>query len=350
MSLKRLPELVWGGRRCFLQVLLPSSQGLWYHKKSTCATKQISPPGTEAKDGIDALFSFEQQSVILQFLNSASEEELSTIKLLQGKKSLNVIEYRNKHGPFQELQNLLQVPSFQYKTAVKVCSFILNPLEKEEKKTCTPMSARKCISPAIKKSRLKTAKSIVSIVFGVQKISWAHVNRDLVVQNWHLENYRNKEETFTPATYLDRVSTIISKIPEADFYILEKVGLPPTNAALFPVTLHLRIMEAVLYALLQNSFGKDGQPQVLSMARNAVGRYFGLMLGEARISGVDLVKQFLLDSAKETSHVSFANNVATRQMHAMLSNPWRREEELCDSLLQAIAFYELLVLDTYEMS
>ncbi|KAK9407206.1 transcription elongation factor mitochondrial [Crotalus adamanteus] len=109
------------------------------------------------------------------------------------------------------------------------------PSEKEEKKTCTPMSARKCISPAIKKSRLKTAKSIVSIVFGVQKISWAHVNRDLVVQNWHLENYRNKEETFTPATYLDRVSTIISKIPEADFYVLEKVGLPPTNAALFPL-------------------------------------------------------------------------------------------------------------------
>uniref|UniRef100_A0A2D4ICW0 Transcription elongation factor, mitochondrial n=2 Tax=Micrurus lemniscatus lemniscatus TaxID=129467 RepID=A0A2D4ICW0_MICLE len=350
MSLKRLPGLFWGGRRCFLQVLLPSSQGLWYCKKTTSPRKLVSPSGTEAKNAIDALFSSEQQSVILQFLNSASEEELSAVKLLQGKKSLNVMEYRNNHGPFQELQSLLQVPSFQYKTVVKVCNFILNPLEKEEKKNCNPMSARKCISPPIKRSSLKTANSIVSIVFGMQKISWAHVNRDLVVQNWHLENYRYKEETFTPAVYLETVSTIISKIPEADFYVLEKIGLPPTNAALFPVTLHLRIMEAVLYALLQKRFGKDGQPQVLSIARNAVGRYFGLMLGESRISGVDLVKQFLLDSATQTSRVSFANNVVARHMHIVSGNSWKREEELCDSLLQAIAFYELLVFDTDEMS
>lgn len=151
--------LSFSGRRCFLQVLLPSSQGLWYCEKSTCAKKQISPSRTEAKDAIDTLFSSEQQSVILQFLNSASEEELSAVKLLQGKKSLNVMEYRNNHGPFQELQSLLQVPSFRYKTAVKVCNFILNPLEKEEKKPCNPMSARKCISPPIKKNRLKVGFS-----------------------------------------------------------------------------------------------------------------------------------------------------------------------------------------------
>ncbi|XP_007423559.1 transcription elongation factor, mitochondrial [Python bivittatus] len=350
MSVKRLPGLFWGGRKCFLQVLLTSSQGLLYHKKSTSVVKQISPSATEAKHAIDDLFSSEQQSVILQFLNSASEEELSAVKLLQGKRSFNIIGYRNKHGPFQELQTLLQVPFFQYKTAVKVCNFILKPLEKEEKKTCSPVSGMKCISPAIEKKRLKTANSIVSIVFGMHKISWAHVNRELVVQNWHLEIYKNKEETFTPAMYFTTISTIISTIPEADFYVLEKIGLPPTHAALFPVTLHLRIMEAVLYALLQKRFGEDGQHKVLSMARNAVGRYFGLMLGDVRISGIDLVKQFLLDSVTQTSRVSFTNNVATRHMHIVSGNIWKREEELCDSLLQAIAFYELLILNTNENS
>ncbi|XP_070596543.1 transcription elongation factor, mitochondrial isoform X2 [Erythrolamprus reginae] len=259
------------------------------------------------------------------------------------------MEYRNNHGPFQELQSLLQVPSFQYKTAVKVCNFILTPLEKEEKKTYNSISARKYISPPIEKNRLKTANSIVSIVLGVQKISWAHVSRDLVVHDWHLQNYRPKEDTFTPATYFDTVSTIISKIPEADFYVLEKIGLPLSNAGLFPVTLHLRVMEAVLYALLQKHFGEDGQPQVLSIGRNVVGRYFGLMMGESRISGVDLVKQFLLDSTTQTSRVSFANSVVAKHMHIVSGNSWKREEELCDSLLQAIAFYELLVLDTDEM-
>lgn len=112
----------------------------------------------EAKHAIDDLYSSEQRSAVLHLLNSASEAELSAVKLMRGRKSVNILEYRNKHGPFQNLQSLLKVPLFQYKTAVKVCNFILNPLAKEErkeKKTHSAVSAMKMIKPEIERERLE---------------------------------------------------------------------------------------------------------------------------------------------------------------------------------------------------
>ncbi|CAI5765566.1 transcription elongation factor, mitochondrial isoform X1 [Podarcis lilfordi] len=297
------------GRRCFLQVPFGSSslQPLYLllcHKKSTYVTHLNSASAAEnfkeTKRAIDDLYSTEQKSTVLQLLNSASEKELSAVKLMRGRKSMNIIEYRNKHGPFRNLQCLLEVPLFQYKTAVKVCNFILNPNAKEErkeKKIQSVTSAMKYIKPDIERERLE-------------------------------------------------ISSVISRLPEADFYVLEKSGLSALNANLFPVTLHLRTVEAMLYALLQKTFSQDGQYKVLSMARSAVGKHFELMVGDSRTSGIDLVKQFLLESVTHAEpRVNFSREQVVNYRNVLSSNKQWRDEELCDSLLQAIAFYELLILN-----
>ncbi|XP_062976002.1 transcription elongation factor, mitochondrial isoform X2 [Elgaria multicarinata webbii] len=238
MSLKGLPDLLRIGRRCFLQIPFGSSRLLWCHK-STSVIQQDSALAAEhfkeAKHVIDDLYSSEQRSAVLQLLNSGSEEELSAVKLLRGRKSINVIEYRNRHGPFQDLQSLLEVPLFQYKTAVKVCNFILNPLAKEEtkdRKTQNAMLTMKCIKPEIERERLESANSIVSVVFGTRKIAWTHVNRRLVIQDWQQQECTMfMKGAYMPAMYLKEISSIVSRIPEADFYVLEKCGLSAQNAA-----------------------------------------------------------------------------------------------------------------------
>lgn len=134
---------------------------LWC-RKSTSVTQQDSTGSSsvlenfkEPKPSIDDLYSSEQKSIVLQQLNLATVEELSAVKLLRGRKSINIIEYRNKHGPFQDLESLLGVPLFQYKTAVKVCDFILNPMAKEERKEKKISSIMKCIKPEIEIEKLK---------------------------------------------------------------------------------------------------------------------------------------------------------------------------------------------------
>ncbi|XP_053231188.1 transcription elongation factor, mitochondrial isoform X1 [Podarcis raffonei] len=359
MGWRGLPDLLRAGRRCFLQVPFgsPSLQPLYLllcHKKSTYVTHLNSASAAEnfkeTKRAIDDLYSTEQKSTVLQLLNSASEKELSAVKLMRGRKSMNIIEYRNKHGPFRNLQCLLEVPLFQYKTAVKVCNFILNPNAKEErkeKKIQSVTSAMKYIKPDIERERLETANSIVSVVFGTRKIAWAHVNRRLAVQDWQQQECTMfMKGAYMPAVYLEEISSVISRLPEADFYVLEKSGLPALNANLFPVTLHLRTVEAMLYALLQKTFSQDGQYKVLSMARSAVGKHFELMVGDSRTSGIDLVKQFLLESVTHAEpRVNFSREQVVNYRNVLSSNKQWRDEELCDSLLQAIAFYELLILN-----
>lgn len=105
-------------------------------------------------------------------------------------------------------------------------------------------------------------------------------------------------------------------------------------------------MEAMLYALLNKTFAQDGQHQVLSMTRNAVGKHFELMIGDTRTSGKELVKQFLSESVLKEPRVFFPSDKIFHYRQMFSSTEQHRVEELYDSLLQAVAFYELAVFDT----
>nr|XP_056718561.1 transcription elongation factor, mitochondrial [Euleptes europaea] len=360
MSFKGLVGLMQRGRRGFLQLPLGSLRlqplYLLWCQKSTSVAQQDSIDSSsvpeilrEPRPSIDDLYSFEQKSAVLQLLNLATVEELSAVKLMRGRKSINVVEHRKKHGPFQDLQSLLEVPLFQYKTAVKVCDFILNPLAKEERKerkTHNASSIMKFIKPEIESKKLKSASDIVSIVFGTRKIAWAHVNTHLTIHDWQQQECTMfMKGAYMPSVYLEEISSVVSSLPEADFYVLEKSGLSALNANLFPVTLHLRTVEAMLYALLHKTFAQEGQHKVLSMARVFVGKHFGLMVGDSRTSGIDLVKQLLLESVTVPKpRVNFPRNRVVSYQNLLSANKPRRDEELCDSLLQAVAFFELLTL------
>uniref|UniRef100_A0A6J0SSI4 Transcription elongation factor, mitochondrial n=1 Tax=Pogona vitticeps TaxID=103695 RepID=A0A6J0SSI4_9SAUR len=354
MTVKGLRCLLRTGRTCFLRVPFSTSQVLWYKKSSTTVTQGDSASTDkhfkETSCAIDDLYSSEEKSTVLHLLNSASKEELTALKLIRGRKSAKIIDHRDKHGPFQNLQSLLEVPTFQYKTTIEVCNFILKHLTKEGKavKNQNPISIiMKYVTSEIERERLKAANSIVSVVFGTRKIAWAHVDRHLTVQDWQQQEYTMfMKGSYVPALYLEEISSVVSKFPEADFYVLEKTGFSNHNPGLFPVSLHQRTVEAMLYALLHKTFAQNGEQKVLSMPRNAVGKYFGLMVGGARASGIDLVKKFLLESLTQAeARVNFPNHQILCYRNALLVKQ-KRDEELCDSLLQAIAFCEFLRQDT----
>ncbi|XP_054366930.1 transcription elongation factor, mitochondrial isoform X2 [Mirounga angustirostris] len=302
--------LVAGGRwRCF-PVPFRSSLFQVLHnsccRKKSTAPKKIIPNAAicdentkEPGNALDKLFSSEQQASILHVLNTASNKELETFRLLRGRKSVNIIEHREKFGPFQNLESLMNVPLFQYKTTIQICNSILCPeTGGKKRKFQDNRLLRKLIKPEIERERLK-------------------------------------------------ISSVISKMPKADFYVLEKIGLSIQNSSRFPVVLHFHIMEAMLYALLNKTFVQDGQHQVLSMNRNGVGKHFELMIGDTRTSGKELVKQFLSESVlKEEPRVVFPTEKIVHYRQMFSSTEQQRAEELYDSLLQAVAFYELAVFDT----
>ncbi|KAM9597685.1 transcription elongation factor, mitochondrial [Trichechus inunguis] len=324
-------------------------------EKSTAPTKIIPNVAfcgentKESGNALDKFFSSEQQASILRVLNTASNKELEAFKLLRGRKATNIVEHREKFGPFQNLESLMNVPLFQYKTTIQVCNSILFPeTKKKKRKLQENRLLGKLIKPDIGRERLKALNSIVSIVFGTRRIAWAHLDRKMAVLDWQQdERCRMMKGTYLSSVYLEEMSLVVSKMPKADFYILEKTGLPIQNSSLFPILLHFHIVEAMLYTLLNKTFAQDGQHQVLSMNRNAVGKHFELMIGDTRTSGKELVKQFLSESVlKAEPRVFFPSDKVVQYRQMISSTEQNRVEELYDSLLQAIAFYELAVFDT----
>ncbi|XP_078257592.1 transcription elongation factor, mitochondrial [Rhinoraja longicauda] len=296
---------------------------------------------------LDRLFTPGERDAILQVLNTASREELSGIKLLRGRKSANIVQHRLESGPFTHLQSLLQVPLFKHKTILKVCQSILSPLQepaKREKK----LHGLKFIKPDVERKRLLAAKTIVSIVIGIRRIAWAHVDNNLTVLDWDQEeSHRYMKGPYQPSLYLEEISSAVSKIPAAEFYVLEKPGISTQNTNLFPVTLHLRTVEAMLHGLLCPHYPQDGQHRVLSVVRTAVGKHFQLMVGEARTSGRELIQQLMVDSVtQENPRVVFPQDALARYRRLFQRAGPDRGEEMCDALLQAIAFYEFLFNDS----
>ncbi|XP_003972027.1 transcription elongation factor, mitochondrial [Takifugu rubripes] len=304
---------------------------------STTACKEDNRP-------LDAYYTSEQREVILHLLNTATPSELAGVKLLRGRKSLNIVEYRTKHGPFKTLESLVNVPLLKHKSAVTVFHSILNPVKKERK---VKISLAKFIRPEVDRSWLEDAGSIVSVVCGTNKIAWSHVNRGMMVLDWQQVDCPNFfRGTYLASAYLSDVSEVVSLLPSTDFYIIEKPSISVQNTALFPIMAHMRTVEAMLFALLEprnTPPNSNIPPRVLNMMRTGVGRHFGLMVGESRTSGAQTVRQLMTDSVtQKIPRVNFPPELLLKYRDHFQMGGRREGEELCDALLQAVAFYELL--------
>lgn len=79
------------------------------------------------------------------------------------------------------------------------------------------------------------------------------------------------------------------------------------------------------------------------MMRTAVGRHFGLMVGECRTSGAQTLRQLMTESVtQKLPRINFPQDLLVKYRSSFQMGSRKEGDELCDSLLQAVAFYELL--------
>ncbi|XP_037328766.2 transcription elongation factor, mitochondrial isoform X2 [Pungitius pungitius] len=308
------------------------------------AISSTSEPCDEDDRSLDACYTSEQRHAILQLLNTATPSELAGVKLLRGRKSVNIVDYRTKNGPFPTLESVVNVPLLKHKSAVTVFNSILNPVKKEKK---VKIQLAKFIRPEVDRSWLEDASNIVSLVCGTNKIAWAQVDRGMMVLDWRQVECPNfLRGTYMASAYLNDVSEVVALLPPADFYIIEKSSISVQNTTLFPIMVHMRTVEALLFALLEpRNLPPESNipPRVLNMMRAAVGRHFGLMLGESRTSGAQTVRRLMTESVtQKLPRLKFPQEMLLKHRNSFQMGSRRGGEELCDALLQAVAFYELL--------
>ncbi|XP_033985383.1 transcription elongation factor, mitochondrial [Trematomus bernacchii] len=308
---------------------------------ASITSTSTSEPCNEDNRSLDVCYTSDQKDTILQKLNNASPSELAGVKLLRGRKSVNIVEYRTKNGPFKTLESVVNVPLLKHKSAVTVFDSILNPVKRNMK-----IQLAKFIKPEVNRSWLKEANAIVSIVCGTNKIAWAHVDREMMVLDWQeMECPHFLKGAYLASAYLNDVSAVLKVLPSADFYIIEKSSISVQSITLFPVMAHMRTVEAMLFSLLEPKnflLEPNTPPKVLNMMRSGVGRHFELMVGDSRVSGAQTVRQLMSDSVtKELPRINFPHNLLMKYMNAFQMSK-SEGDELCNALLQAVAFYELL--------
>lgn len=97
------------------------------------SSSSSEPCKDDSSSTLDACYTPEQRHAILQLLNTASPTELSGVKFLRGRRLLNIVEYRDKNGPFKTLESVVNVPRLKHRSAVVVFNSIINPIKKEKK-------------------------------------------------------------------------------------------------------------------------------------------------------------------------------------------------------------------------
>lgn len=113
-----------------------------------------TPENSEETKHLDSFYTPEQREVILKLLNTGSEAELSAVKLLRGRKLVNIVEHRTRNGPFRDLESVVSVPLLKHKSALIVFDSILNPTERREKRKTKPQLS-KFIRPQVDKAHLE---------------------------------------------------------------------------------------------------------------------------------------------------------------------------------------------------
>lgn len=305
---------------------------------------------------LDELFTAEQRATLLRTFNEASGAELGAMRALRGRKGANVAAFRDEHGPFRDLDSLTRVPYLKYKSLFKACTVLLQPKLSREAAAARQSKRLTFLKPDVSRESLETVRSVVSLVFGMHRVAWAHVTRSLDVLAWQQRRCDTiRTGSYAPNVYYEELRATVALIPKADLYVLERPSLPPGNTSLFPVVLHLRSMETTLFSLLSlreaaAAAGTDvadnpwtepsttvppPHPRVLGMSRSAVGQHFQLMLGSTKTSGREVVRRLL-------DEVLLLERPRVRVPSALASARDGREcEEMCDALLQALAFLEL---------
>lgn len=106
---------------------------------------------------LDSQYTPDQRHTILQLLNTGSESELASVKMLRGRKSANIIQYRIRNGPFKNLETVVNVPLLKHKSAIVAFNSILHPSEKKEKRK-GKIHLAKFIRPEVDKALLEVTE------------------------------------------------------------------------------------------------------------------------------------------------------------------------------------------------
>ncbi|XP_070579343.1 transcription elongation factor, mitochondrial-like [Ptychodera flava] len=319
-------------------------------ENQTDKTETQTKESKEAKLGrvksekiLSTVYSDSERKLILDRFNNDSEDELCKIKYLKIKIAKAIVEHREKHGPFDDITNLIDLPGIGEKSLQFFCTDIVN----KDKKGPTTKQIKTnnkqnffAMKPDLPRERLESLQSVVSIDLGFKTIAWIHMNRNMEVHDWKSHTVDVMPKRYDPISYVENVSSVVEDMPFADLYLMEYITFRKKNLNLLPALLHIRTLEGILYGMLNRHYPDTHEHKVVTVGRMTVGRHFDLIVGSNRKSGQHIATSLVEMAA---THRKPRVIIPPPLIKMFLSTSQLEKEYLSNCLLQAIAFYELAI-------
>lgn len=301
------------------------------------------------KINYQAPYNDNQKDEVLMKLNSLPEKELHNYTT---KKLSKLIEtHRIKYGPFECVEQLLDLPKVEGSHIVKICHSLLNAgaLTKEEKVAEDQVKKYRTLfsKNIIPKPDLDLFTSIenptfVGVYITLQGIAFTKLNRKNKLLDWSIVS--GVEDPTSQTAYQHRTlfslgTEITNSLPDGDYYLLEELLpiLPKDPFMKHKINL-IKLRTTIMTLLLL----KQKQPTLIHTIKpNVLDVLFSLKVGNERISMQEDLEQIIS---------KFAVEVPEEAWETFNECNTQGKEYLTGSLLKAVAFNHVCVIADKEFN
>ncbi|XP_050459899.1 transcription elongation factor, mitochondrial-like [Cataglyphis hispanica] len=292
---------------------------------------------------IDSL-SQEDKEKILQIINSKGTEDLLQYSITK-KRAQSLEDHRTYNGPYNSLEDLLQVKGINNKCLFKFYKSIISS------KTKSPRKITRGLILTPKTFNQKDVNTVLGIYIGSNMISWSLLNRDCEVLQWSYKSFPQNKLKKNIHSFLQLTLPIAAKLPKADRYVLQDI----VNNIGYQKDRSIYVQESAITAIILsylatsnskfNSTAEFVLNNVFILRQRVLPKIYGLVVGNETIATKYIMEKLLQENDRlmETKErlPSVLIKTELRNMYNAQSPVY--QEQVSWSLLIALAFLELVV-------
>lgn len=294
---------------------------------------------------------FECDQKILEIINNNNQDLVHKYNIPESINNALKL-YREKHGPFTSLNNLLQVEGMDK----SILNQVLYSFVKNEKYTIKEKYKSSTFIPAVKNVEYQTNSTILSIYVATNIVAWTLLEISENVLEWNYESYANIPDNSNSVHLLTLAQNIHSKLPKCDIYIIDETSYDQYLSKSVKNTLAYikkQQLKGILLGILlkENSFAEDDQfmSKVYFAQHNRIATLFDLRVG-SEIMSSHLLTERLLHTDNESEKNPIGLYISNEIMDIYKSHKVYIQDQMNWSLLTALVFLQFALLKKYNYS
>uniref|UniRef100_A0A6P4FNC7 Uncharacterized protein LOC108053864 n=1 Tax=Drosophila rhopaloa TaxID=1041015 RepID=A0A6P4FNC7_DRORH len=302
---------------------------------------------------------------ILQAINEKSMDQMTSFDITKSR-ATKLHNWKVRHGPLQDLSDILYVEGFGLKVAIKFFKSLLEPLgSRSSGAVGKPKAARVApfITPPIDEAQRQRITSSVGVRIGVTSVSWARLeigsgDSPCMLTDWHHHELNDKKLHLSELSR--RCLYVSHQIPHADCYVMESPQMAqassnPGSIDQQNVNIQKAQVAAIMsYSLMSRSDADENKANSLYFMRRFLSaRLFNHLVGTERVSSEDTILAMMRthynvehELPKTDSSLSLRQQVLfPADLRLIFSQQERYQRELLgQAFLLTLAFTRLVLL------